>query len=168
MKPKVLFVRFAKLSVAIIAVCLLIVCIVCIVKQMDAPRGRENGQTQKLICCVLDKFDELQGITELKNEPQRIVSVLETQSDSLSINKALVTLLNTNSYTSFRSLAGFNLSNGVFRDGWGTPLLFALTNSVTNSGLIPLLTHRPFVVWSAGPNLINEYGSGDDVVVTGR
>jgi hypothetical protein len=128
----------------------------------DRPSNKAWPQTERLICCVLDNYDELQG-----TDPHRANSVLTSQLDSLAINKALLSLMLAKG-NSFRPLTGFNLSNGVFRDGWGTPLLFALTNNVTNSGLVPLLTHRPFVVWSAGPNLINEYGSGDDVVVTGR
>lgn len=55
--------------------------------------------------------------------------------------------------------------DGVFRDAWGTPLFFCLTNSVEFEALNPLLKgkHRALAVWSAGPDSTNELGFGDDV-----
>jgi len=126
------------------------------------PIPRPWPQTANLLCCVLDNYDDLQG-----PDPQQVESAIKSQTNSLSINKTLLNLMLAKS-SNFRPLAGFNLSDGVFHDGWGTPLIFAFTNNATNSGLIPSVTRRPFVVWSAGPNRTNEYGSGDDVIVTGR
>jgi hypothetical protein len=121
------------------------------------------------ICCILDDYSGLED-----SEQRQFVSTLKTNCDSLSINKTLVAFLRA-STNNLRSLNDFDLSNGVFHDSWGTPLQFALTNNATNMGLAPLVAYnnsrdnpRPFVVWSAGPNRTNEFGSGDDVVVTGR
>jgi len=159
--------KFGLMLVLLLATLIAVFCILnyAIRLQMERPlKLNRYPLTQKLICCVLDNFDELEGVNA-----QQVNSTIMNQSNSLSINKALLTLMISRT-NNFRSLDGFNLTNGVFHDGWGTPLLFALTNNATNSGLAPLVGvhQRPFVVWSAGPNRTNEYGSGDDVIVTGR
>jgi hypothetical protein len=87
----------------------------------------------------------------------------ENQLDSLTINRIIAALLKDKS----SNVEPIQVStNGLLCDGRGTPLLFALTKSVTyeqlrhevaDSGL------RPFVVWSAGPNRTNEFGFGDDI-----
>jgi hypothetical protein len=155
-------IKLIGILIALLAMC--VVFAILIPYTMKEPKLKQWPQTVNLLCCVLDDFDGLNG-----SEPDQFVLTLRNQSDSLSINKTLVILLQART-NNLRPLNGYNLSNGVFHDAWGTPLLFALTNNATNTGLAPLVNGhpRPFVVWSAGPNCINEFGSGDDVVPIGR
>jgi hypothetical protein len=108
---------------------------------------------------ILDDFDALDD-----SEQHQFVLTLETTDDSVMINRKLTTLL-TSKTNNLRQLDNFDLSNGLFRDAWGTPLLFALTNSATYGHLNPLIKGRPrpFVIWSSGSNHTNELGYGDDV-----
>lgn len=131
---------------------------------MKEPKLTPWPQTANLLCCVLDDFD---GFND--SEKHQFALTLKNKSDGIFINKTLVTLLQART-NNLRPLNGYYVTNGVFHDAWGTPLLFALTNNATNSGLAPLVNGhpRPFVVWSAGPNRTNEFGSGDDVVPVGR
>jgi hypothetical protein len=147
---------------------LLAICIIFALLRLlpDKITRTPNSQTFLLISSVLDNFDAL-GLNNA--EEQRLVTILQAQTNSLSINQKLTAFLSART-NNLRPLNDFNLSGGVFRDAWGTPLLFALTNGITNSGLIPLVNghSRPFIVWSAGVNCSNEFGSGDDVLIIGR
>ena len=50
-------------------------------------------------------------------------------------------------------------------DGWGQPMNLRLVDQITATNLNSsmLLPGEPIVLWSSGPNKINENGFGDDV-----
>ena len=54
--------------------------------------------------------------------------------------------------------------NGVLADPWGEPYLM-LVASEPNKGITigDRNVKRPFIIWSSGPNRINEFGKGDDI-----
>jgi len=89
----------------------------------------------------------------------------EHGSDSEAINRAVAKLFMGCRDKAIRSgsLVG---ADGVFRDAWGAPLIFCLTNAPDYLRLNDDIKGkaRRLVVWSKGPNQINEFGFGDDVV----
>lgn len=60
--------------------------------------------------------------------------------------------------------------SAVVLDGWGQPLhMMARTNlvKISHASEALLLKTNRVVIWSAGPNGINEFGNGDDIFLRG-
>jgi hypothetical protein len=144
-----------------IALALLAICAVLIIgRSIPIKEHRtKTNQTITLLVYVSENFDALET-----NDSQHWISSLQPHADSLAFNRQLVLLLASRT-NNFRPLNGLISPDGLFRDAWGTPLYFLLTNDPTYGEINPQLKSRgrPFVLWSAGPNLTNELGFGDDL-----
>ena len=125
----------------------------------NGPVKTRPVRTSVLISSVLEDFDALEN-----SEQHQFILTLGTTDDSVTINQKCASFFKSRS-NNLRPLDGFDLSNGLFRDAWGTPLLFVMTNDATYNHINPQVkgSPRPFVIWSAGSNHTNELGYGDDV-----
>ena len=98
-------------------------------------------------------------------EPADVASLLTNgNTDSLSLNRKTAALLLHQKVGG--ELPGKLISrDGLFHDGWESPLVFATTNDISFTRLNPRLKWKPraLIVWSPGPNKTNEFGFGDDV-----
>jgi hypothetical protein len=153
-----------KLFIGLLTVLLAFSALIVGSRAMKKPSLTPLPRTANLLCSVLDDYD---GLSEL--EKRQFMSALKKTPDSLSINRTLVKVLRARTNNLWPMDISY-LSNSVLVDAWGSPLHFSMTNSATNGGLAPLLkfNDRPFVSWSSGPNRINEFGSGDDILPIGR
>lgn len=145
----------------ILTICLILIVIFIILQSIpDLLVKTPRVQTAFLITSLLDDFDALDD-----SEQHQIILTLDNSADSIEINRRFCSFFESRS-NNIRPLNGFNSSNGIFRDEWGTPLLFTLTNNPIYGRLNPRIKGRPrpFVIWSAGSNHTNELGYGDDVV----
>lgn len=84
--------------------------------------------------------------------------------DSITINRRLSALIKgTKGAVPTAAVS----SNGELIDAWGTPFLFAETNSAFYESLNSDMKHGehwPFVIWSAGANQANDFGFRDDII----
>ena len=123
-----------------------------------ASKPVENRTTKTLVGTqkILRGYDAT-GVDILES------SVIMSQAgDGLALNRAIFTLLANKGV----KVEGVGVSsNGEFLDEWGTPFLFAITNTTQYDRLNPVMKREkwPFVIWSAGPNRTNEFGYGDDI-----
>jgi hypothetical protein len=123
------------------------------------PHYTKTNLTISSINAILRDFDCLNKV-----DARALISNLQPPADSLTVNRQLAAFLRSNK-SNVLPLDNLISSDGFFRDGWGTPLCFILTNDIAISNLNPQLQFggRPFVVWSAGANQKDELGFGDDL-----
>jgi len=107
--------------------------------------------------CAISIVDD-----DIANESLRQPDWLELAWSKFGTNAATVKTLNHEVFHDrFPPLPESAVMTGrpdQFCDGFGNPLLFRIVRG-TNS---PVLKST-FVIWSAGPNGINEWGDGDDL-----
>lgn len=98
-----------------------------------------------------------------KNDAANIF--LNSTNSSFDLNRKFVATVQAQKIEDSHSMHSIVSADGLIYDKWGSPLLFALSNSPSYEKLNPRLKRRarPVVVWSAGPNGTNDWGSGDDV-----
>lgn len=122
-------------------------------------RGVRTHTTQSILLCR----QILIGIDLLEQSETADLSA-DASSDSVSLNRKTATLLLKRNPGEIR-FGKLIANDGLFRDAWGTPLLFCATNTPSIEKVNSRLKgkSRILTVWSAGPNATNEFGFGDDV-----
>lgn len=124
-------------------------------------RAVNNRMTDSVrsMALILGSFDALDD-----REIFQSGAFWKTEATGLVLNRRIANLFTHTTNT--LAVAGSLVSkDGIFRDAWGTPLQFLLTNDTNYSRVNDTLRKRsrPFVVWSSGANGSNEFGFGDDV-----
>ena len=139
----------------------LALCAVVFVISRLAGRPINNSMTTSVrtMALILEGFDQMDG---KEIEAAQLFVGPETRGQAINRRIAALFRQTTNSLVVARD---FVSTDGLFYDGWGLPLEFALTNELFYAKINPLLktADRPFVIWSAGRNGSNEWGFGDDV-----
>jgi len=141
--------------------CILIFLFLFVFPQLNFMSVKERQTRAKLrsIHCLIEMYERNEGNTIL------LPLVEGMQKNNMNINESLFFILKSNNVNSY---AGYTLSQieQLKTDKWGEPLhIDYATNIVCSSeGLTELLGICGIVIWSGGPNRLDDRCTGDDIV----
>jgi hypothetical protein len=88
------------------------------------------------------------------------------QTNSIELNRTYASHIGSCKDPEITNSVRLVSTDGLYRDAWGTPLNFTSTNGGVFPRLNPELNQTkmsPFVIWSSGPNRVDDLGFADDV-----
>jgi hypothetical protein len=109
-------------------------------------------------------FMDLDLLSE--EQTRRLVQDISTATDDLAVNRKVAAFLKRSRDPEITNSAKLVASDGLFRDAWGKPLLFAPVSESNDSRLNPKVRKSErgiCFLWSSGSNQTNELGFGDDI-----
>lgn len=127
-----------------------------------APGRAVNTRTTRTIAMMTQILNDIDVWNY--DDARRYGPLPQSETNSVELNRKVARIF---AESADRTIQSGHLASpdGVFRDGWGNPLMFITTNNPACQRLKPDLRSkaRPLIIWSAGPNGVDEYGYGDDL-----
>jgi hypothetical protein len=128
---------------------------------VESPPPKPEPQTRWYIS---ECYDGVAMLEAIRGQP--LSTVLTSASLTVSLNTELAIALQPLAYSNWVSLNVENKGSPIL-DSWGSPLLIARRDDLragSNRFNARLLSaSNDIVVWSSGPNSLNEMGMGDDI-----
>ena len=141
--------------------CILIFVFIFVSPQLNFMSIKERQTRAKLrsIHCLIYMYEQNKGKNIL------VPLVENMKKNDLNINESLFFILKSNNVNSY---AGFSLSQieQLKTDDWGEPLHIDYATNILCSSekLTELLGICDIVIWSGGPNRLDDRCTGDDIV----
>ncbi|MFQ3169065.1 MAG: hypothetical protein ACI8QI_001624 [Limisphaerales bacterium] len=118
-------------------------------------------RTLQLMQNILIDFDLLE-----ESDTRTLTESVRHETNSSELNRRIAVFFQGSSDPYITNSARLVSVDGLYRDDWGTPLNFAVTNSFAYGRLKSEAKGRkvtPFTVWSSGQNKTNEFCFKDDL-----
>lgn len=147
------------LSLTTCLLCVLAIICLWLTLAVYNPNPRPTPVTERILAeCWI-------GMQRLDNDGvNALVRQISNMTNSMDINHLFAVKLSGDRSTS-NSLRFSRTEPLLILDGWGDPLNFAVNSNYSAGRILWLLRKTNSVaIWSSGPNGINDYGAGDDVV----